>query len=138
MPHRSFGTVRVGVEREPISFDFGLFGEERFNVVPEPSLGDVFDLYDAPEVDPGNPLEAARTLARFIRRLLPLEDRPRFDEALKRIPSSQAMVIVETATWIVEQMTGFPTMPPASSSGGRPTTGTNSRKRPAGTSRSKR
>lgn len=138
MPHQSFGAVRVGVEREPITFDFGLYGEETFTVVPEPTLGDTFDLYDAPEPDPTNPLEAARAIARFIRRLIVAEDRDRFDEALRRIPSSQAMVIVEAGAWVAEQVSGFPTKPPANSSAGRRTGGTTSKKRPAGIGPSKR
>lgn len=136
--HRSFGTVRAGVEREPITFDFGLYGEESFTVIPEPTLGDTFDLADAPEPNPTNMLDASRAMARFIRRLLAPEDRQRFDLALYRIPASQAHVIVEAGTWIAEQVSGFPTMPPASSSGGRRTGGTTSRKRPVGTGRSKR
>lgn len=138
MPHQSFGTVRAGVEREPITFDLGLYGEERFTVVPEPSLGDTFELADAPEPSTSNMVDSARVLARFIRRMIAEEDRARFDAALYRIPASQAHIIVETAAWIAKQVTGFPTTPPASSSGGRRTGGTTSRKRPGGTGRSKR
>jgi hypothetical protein len=136
--HQSFGTVRAGVEREPITFDFGLYGEDTFTVMPEPSLGDTFDLADAPEPSATNMVDSARVLARFIRCMLVEEDRPRFDAALHRIPASQAHVIVEAATWIAQQVSGFPTTPPASSSGGRRTAGTTSRKRPGGTGRSKR
>ena len=50
--HQSFGTVRAGIEREPITFDFGIWGNEQFTVVPEPSLGDTIELYDAPEPTP--------------------------------------------------------------------------------------
>lgn len=138
MAHRTFGAVRAGVEREPITFDFGLYGEDTFTVVPEPSLGDTLDLYDAPEPTPENMVESARILANFIRRMLVPDDRDRFNAALKAIPASQAHVVVEAATWIAEQVSGFPTVPPASSSGGRPTAGTNSRKRPGGTGPSKR
>lgn len=136
--HQSFGTVRAGIEREPITFDFGIWGNEQFTVVPEPSLGDTIELYDAPEPTPENMIESARLLARFIRRLLAPEDRDRFDAALYRIPASQSHVIVEAAMWIAERVSGFPTVPPASSPGGRRTAGTTSRKRPAGTARSKR
>jgi hypothetical protein len=138
MAHRSFGTVRAGVEREPITFDFGMWSEHRFTCLPEPSLGDTIDLYDAPEPTPENMVESARLLARFIRRMIVPEDRGRFDDALRAVPASQAHVIVEAATFIVEQVSGFPTVPPASSSGGRPTAGTNSKRRPAGTGPSKR
>jgi hypothetical protein len=138
MPHQSFGTVRAGVEREPITFSLGLYDEHTFTIVPEPTLGDTFELADAPEPNPTNMVDAARSLARFIRRMLTEEDRPRFDEALYRIPASQAHIIVEAGTWIAAQVSGFPTTPPASSSGGRRVAGTSSRKRPGGTGRSKR
>jgi hypothetical protein len=138
MAHRSFGAVRAGVEREPITFDFGIWGEDRFTIVPEPMLGDTFELADAPEPTPTNTLEAARALARFLRRLIEPADRERFDQALYRIPASQAHVIVEAGTWVAEQVAGFPTVPPASSSGGRRTGGTSSKKRPGGTGPSKR
>lgn len=132
MPHRSFGAVRAGVEREPITFDFGLYGEETFTVVPDPSLGDTFDLADAPEPTPENVLDSARILARFIRRMLAPADRPRFDQALYRIPATQMHIVVEAAQWIAENVTTFPTVPPASSSRGRRTAGTNSKMRRGG------
>lgn len=136
--HRSFGSVRAAVTREPITFDFGLYGEETFTVVPDPTLGDTFDLYDAPEPVSKNDLEAARTLARFVRRMLTLEDRARFDLALHRIPSSECHIIIDCATWIAEQVTGFPTEPPANSSRGRQPNGSASKARRAGGARSKR
>lgn len=135
MAHRSFGTVRAAVEREPVTFD--LAGES-FTVTPDPSLGDTFDLYDAPEPTPENELESVRVLARFVRRMLDPEDRSRFDAALYRIPSSHSYVIIEVAEWITEQVAGFPTVPPTTSSGGRRPAGTSSKKRPGGTGRSKR
>lgn len=138
MAHQSFGTVRAGIEREPITFDFGMWGEHRFTCLPEPSLGDTFDLYDAPEPAPENMIESARILVRFIRRMIVPEDRDRFDETLRQIPASQSHVIVEAATFIAGEVAGFPTTPPASSSGGRRTGGTTSRKRPGGTGPSKR
>jgi hypothetical protein len=136
--HQSFGTVRAGVEREPITFDFGIYGEDTFTIVPEPTLGDTFDLADAPEPTTSNMLDASRAMARFIRRLLAPEDKQRFDLALYRIPASQAHVIVEAGAWIAEQVSGFPTVPPASSSGGRRTAGMTSKKRPGGNGPSKR
>lgn len=131
MPHRSFGTVRIGAEREPITFDFGLYGEETFTVVPEPSLGDTFDLADAPEPTPTNVVEVARICARFISRMLEPTDRPRFSDALKRIPATQCHVVIETAEWITSQLTPFLDAPSPSSSGGRRVGGTSSKKRPA-------
>jgi len=130
--HRTFGAVRTAATREPITFDFGLYGEETFTVVPDPSLGDTFDLYDAPEPTPSNELEVVRVLARFIRRMLAPEDRPRFDAALYRIPSTEAHIIIDAATFITEQVIGFPTKPPTTSSRGRHPAGKTSRRPTAG------
>lgn len=132
MAHQSFGTVRVGPERKPITFDFGIYGEETFTVVPEPSLGDTFDVQDAPEPNPTNILEVSRVLARFIRRMLEPEDRPRFDDALKRIPASQAHIVYECAIWITRQITPFHQPPADTSSVGRSRTGRTSRTGAAG------
>lgn len=135
MAHRTFGAVRTAATKEPITFDFGLYSEETFTVVPEPSLGDTFDLYDAPEPLPENEAVAIRVLARFIRRMLPPEDRVRFDQALYRIPITEAHIIMDVATYITEQATGFPTMPPTTSSRGRQPTGKTSKPRTAGNKR---
>lgn len=131
MTHRDFDASRRArhVDRDPVTFTLG---GETFTVLPDPTLGDVFDLADAPDIgskefDPnGEPdMVLVRTLKQFIRRMVPDADRPRFDTALYRIPSTDAYVIIECAEWIVEQVVTFPTEPPASSSSGRPTTGTN-------------
>jgi hypothetical protein len=135
--HRSFGAVRLSPAREPITFDFGLYGEESFTVVPEPTLGDCFDLQDAPEPTPENALQAARACARFIERMLDPDDRARFRAALHRIPSPEAHVIVECASFIAEQVTSFPTVPPGPSSSGRRRTGASSRRKPGTPPRSK-
>lgn len=134
--HRTFGAVRAATQRESITFDFGLYGEETFTVVPTPTLGDTFDLYDAPEATPDNLLATARILARFVRRMLAPEDRARFDAALYRIPADQVHLIVECAEWIAEQVTGFPPVPPTTSSGGRRTSGRTSKRQPGGGARS--
>jgi len=136
--HRSFGAVRAAVDKEPVTFDFGLYGEESFTVVVDPTLGDTFDLYDVPEPLIANDLDAARACARFIQRMLPPQDRARFDLALHRIPTSECHIIVDLATWIAEQVTGFPTGPPSSSSSGRRRSGSTSRPKRAGGARSKR
>lgn len=134
--HRTFGAVRAATQRDPITFDFGLYGEETFTVIPTPTLGDTFDLYDAPERTPENLLDSARILARFIRRMLAPEDRTRFDAALYRIPSDEMHLIVECAEWIAEQVTGFPQVPSTSSSGGRRPNGRSSKRQPGGGARS--
>lgn len=137
MPHQSFGAVRAAAEREPTTFDFGLYGEETFTVVPEPSLGDTFDLHDAPEPTPTTIVAAARAVARFIRRMLVESDRARFDQALYRIPSSEAHVIIEAGEYITRAVLGFPSEPAATSSDGRQATGRTSSAKRAGNSRSR-
>lgn len=133
MPHQSFGTVRnAEVEREPISFDFGMFSEESFTVIPDPSLGDTLDLYDAPEPSPDSDLASVAVLVRFIRRMIAPADKARFDQALYRIPSSHGFLIVDAAAWIVEQITPFDLPPAGNSSGGRQHTGTTSKTQPGG------
>lgn len=138
MPHQTFGAVRLAAEREPVTFDFGLYGEETFTVMPTPSLGDTFDLADAPEPTPQNELESARVIARFIRRMLQPEDRPRFDAALYRIPSTHVGIIIDCGVWIAGQVTGRPTRPAPTSSSGRQATGSRSKTRSAGAARSRR
>jgi hypothetical protein len=147
MAHRDFDASRRAyhVERDPVTFTLG---GETFEVLLDPSLGDTFDLYDAPEVrynddgtvayDAGrqDDLQLVRVLTRFLERALPLEQRPTFQRALYRIPAAQAGVIIEAAMWIVEQVTAFPTGPPASSSRGRAKRGAGSRTNSAGSSRS--
>jgi len=135
--HRTFGAVRLSAQREPVTFDFGIYGEERFTVLPEPTLGDCFDLADAPDPTPTNEMEVARACARFIRRMIDPADHARFDTALHRIPASEAHIIYEAAAWIAEQVTAFPTSPPGSSSAGREHTGKPSKPRSAGRPRSR-
>lgn len=142
MAHRDFDASRRAhhLERDPVTF---VLGGESFTVLPDPSLGDTFDLADAPDIsakdfDPdGAPdLALVRVLKNFIRRMLPDDERARYDLALYRIPSTEAYAIVECAEWIVGQVTAFPTEPPASSSSGRPTTrsgGASSKGRSGGT-----
>lgn len=147
MPSRDFDASRRAyhIERDPVSFSLG---GEQFEVLLDPSLGDTFDLYDAPEVrfnedgtvafDNSNAsdLQLVRVLSRFIERSLPLEQRPTFQRALYRVPATDGYVIIEAALWIVEQVTTFPTEPPASSSPGRPRNGRRSKTNSAGSSRS--
>lgn len=132
MPHRSFDAARRAYQRDvdPITFDYG---GDTFTVIPDPTLGDTFDLMDTPEPTPENEAQAVRTLVRFVRRLLPAEDRSRFDQAHYRIPSSEGAVIIDLASWITEQVTTRPPVPPTISSRGRRTTGRSSKKRAAST-----
>lgn len=137
MPHQSFGTVRAAVEREPVTFDFGLFSEETFTIIPVPSLGDTLDLLDAPEPTPKNEVQTLAVLSRFIRRLLDPADVQRFNQALYRIPIDEApAIIISCAAWIATQVSGFPTRPPTTSSRGRSTRGAHSKPKRAGATRS--
>ena len=135
MAHRDFDAARRAYQqdRERITFDYG---GETFTVTPDPTLGDTFDLLDAPEVTPETEQQAVRVLAKFIRRMIEPGDRARFDQAHYRIPSTEAPVIVELAAWIAEQVTTRPTMPPAPSSRGRRPTGRTSTKLADGKGRS--
>jgi len=119
-------------EREPLGFRFMAHD---YIVMREPSLGDTFDVLDTPEHTVGeNDAEVARVLARFIRYMIPVEQRSMWDDDLRMMPVGQAAALVELAAWITEQVTaGFPTSPPANSSAGRAPTGRTSRRRTAGT-----
>lgn len=134
MAHRDFDAARRAhqVDRDPVTFTLG---GETFEVVLTPSLGDTFDLADAPPVrigadgrpqfdaDSPDDLTLVRVLTRFLQRSLPLDERAKFDRALYRIPSHDAGVIIEAAVYVTEQMTAHPSGPPGSSSSGRHTTG---------------
>jgi hypothetical protein len=120
MAHRSFEAARLSEAREPITFDFGLYGQEQFTVTPDPSLGDTLELYGLPDdimtLDRESPTytKSIQLLTRFIRRMLRAEDRERFDKALYAIPSTQSYIIVEVAEWICEQVVPVPSKPPTS------------------------
>jgi hypothetical protein len=117
--HRDFDAVRskYTVERDPITFQLA---GEAFTCLPEPSLGDVFAVYDAPDVDPdefsaerADHVRLVRILVRFIRKMVVPEDRDRFEGALLRVPASHGFVIIELGQWIVTQVTNRPTVPSA-------------------------
>lgn len=122
MPHRSFEAARITEQREPITFNFGVYGTSTFTINPDPSLGDVLELDKLPELTDFNKTlpEVIRTLVTFIRRMLKAEDKAKFDEELFRIPSTQMFLIVECAEYIAEQVMPVPSQPPSSSSTGRP------------------
>lgn len=140
--HRDFDAVRRAweVERDPVTFRLA---DETFTVLPDPTLGDTFELADAPDIDPdtfdgGADLRAIRVLSNFIRRMLPVEDRQRWDNTvLLKIPASQAIVIYHVAVYVTEQVTGHPFEPSRASSKRRATSGRTSKPASAGTSRSK-
>ncbi len=129
-------------EADPV--EFTLAGE-RFRTLLEPTLGDLLDLHRCPEPpdvwDLDNPAHMAifDILDRFVRRGLPDDGtRERWEAALYRIPRSGWPVIYDVAQLITEQLTGFPSEPPASSSAGRRPNGRHSSKRTGGKPRSRR
>lgn len=150
MPYRDFDAARRAYHaddetpRDPI--EFTLAGE-RFRCLFEPSLGDTLDLWEAPEApesraeyepDDEMMIELIAVLDRFIRRSLPDDgSRERYDAARYRIPRSESFVIIELAQYITEQVTGFPTTPPASSRGGRQPSGRTSKRSTGGKRRSR-
>lgn len=138
MAHRTFGAVRRAAVREPLTFDFGVYGEETFTIIPEPSLGDCIALYDTPDPTPENELEAVRACAKFIERMLDPNDRQRFKAALMRIPASESHIVVDCAAWITEHVSTFPIVPPEDSSSGRLNTGKTSSQKQDGRHRSKK
>jgi hypothetical protein len=137
MRRPAFGAAIREADDTPLEFEFGPWGEV-FACMPAPSFGDVRDLHDAPEPAPANMLESAEICARFIRRMLVEDDKPRWDRTLYKIEARQcAAAIVDAAAWIAQQVSGFPTVPPASSTGGRQPTGTSSKTGSARSPRSK-
>lgn len=107
--------------------------DEVFTVATEPSLGDTFDLMDAPEPTPENEAQAVRALSRFLERVIVPEDRARYQALLYRLPRGQgSLVLMKTATELVERLTGFPSAPPVSFSDTRRGTGTKSKRATAG------
>jgi hypothetical protein len=64
--------------------------------------------------------------------MLVLEDRPRFDEALYRIPTSHIGLIIDATRWITQEVINRPFGRAVSSSDGLSTTETNSNTSSAG------
>lgn len=112
--------------RTPTQFDFG---GERFTLLPVVPIGLGFDLEDAPEPEVDKQ-GAARALAHMIREALIDEDQPRFDAVLRnRADPIDPEAIIDLGIRVAEVYAGFPTGPPAGSSGGRGRTGASSKKR---------
>jgi hypothetical protein len=146
--HRDFDAVRRaygGEERELVTFTLA---GETFMVLPDPTLGDTFDLADAPEIpenfDPtrSQDMQLVRLLSKFIRKMLPVEERPRYDQALYKVPTSHTVVIIEIASYIAEHVIvpgveiANPVLPPTTFSRGRRTTGHSSKSKSGGRNRS--
>jgi hypothetical protein len=145
VPHRDFDAVRRSYTKGAIApVEFTLAGE-RFTCLCDPTLGDTFELADAPDIDAddfdsANKLHVAliRKLADYIRRMLPDDgSRERWDKILYSIPVSHMPVVIEAADFITRQVIDRPTVPPSTSSNGRRGNGSTSRRKPAGQSRSR-
>lgn len=142
--HRSFDAVRRSYTKGAIApVEFTLAGE-RFTCLCDPTLGDTFELADAPDIkaddfDPQNRLHLTliRQLCDYIRRMLPLEERDRWDKVLYSIPVSHMVVMIEIADYITRAVIDRPTGPSSTSSDGRRVNGSGSKRRPAGRSRSR-
>lgn len=141
MPRRDFDAARRAYDTQaPAPVEFVLAGEV-FTCLNDPSLGDTFEMIDAPDItvedfDPNRNAHVTlvRKIARYIQRMLVLEDRPRFDQALYRVPVTHMAVIIEIADYITTEVVNRPTVPPGPSSSGRPESGVGSKNAPAGAS----
>jgi hypothetical protein len=131
VPHFDFEPARRSYQsdREPVTF--ALCGET-FTVLPEPSLGDLFDLRKGPDVDlelkaydEANPQHLALTelLKNYIGRCIPLEDRPRWEALQYRLRLSEGGLIWSIAQTLLTVGIGFPTALRGSYSSSPPTLG---------------
>lgn len=130
MPYRAFVVARANALGEELGFEFA---GESFRCRPSPTLGDTFDLMDAPEPAPETLAQAARAIARFVRRLLADDtERARWDDLLRRTGNEGLPALIDLGTWLAEQVAAIPPKPPASSRGGRRPTGKSSKRATAG------
>lgn len=142
--HRDFDAARRAYSKgeiDPVTF---ILAGETFTCLCDPTLGDTFELADVPDLEPEDfdsssrfHMATIRRLSKYIRHMLPLEERPRWDGALYRVPVSEMAVILEIANYITEAVAGRPTVPLTTSSRGRAANGQGSRKRSAGARASK-
>lgn len=133
MPHQDYDALRAELRRDvnddPLTFT--LFGH-LYTCAPAPSLGDSFDLMDAPEPMNDEP-EAVRALCRFIRRMLIEPDKIHWDQATYKLDGRDGPLIIAIGVDLTEQYANRPTEPPSGSSDGRPGTGAKSNAPPAST-----
>jgi hypothetical protein len=128
VPHRDFDAARAERERtvDPVTFTLG--GED-FSCVLAPSVGDAFDLADAPEPETSL-IGSCRAITAFVDKILVPKDRPRFKNLIRKMDTPHgpinALDLVELGSWLGEEFSGRPTGPSTESSGGRETTGESS------------
>lgn len=141
MAYKDFDAARRAYGDDNIPpVTFALAGEV-FELLPDPTLGDTFDIADTPDLRPEHfdsansaHIEIIRSLCQFVKRMLPVQDRPRWDAALYRVPVSHMPVIIEITDYIAQEVIDRPTVPPSSSSTGRLITGPTSNSGPVGVS----
>jgi hypothetical protein len=133
MPSVDFDAMRANIKRREDPYTFKLCGRV-FITVPSPTVKAVFDLMDAPEVEPAstNP-EAVRACSNFIRRMLATEaDRLNWDAVLDELHTDETAIVIRIAVDLAQQYAFRPTVPSDSSSNGHLGTGSMSNQRPGG------
>lgn len=143
MPHRDFDAMRreFDVARDPITFTF--MGRE-WEISPNPTLGDTFELGDAPQVvlekiEEENLLQVTRVLVDFIGRMLSTpEQKIAWKAVTYEVPATYGQLIIAIATYITEEVTGVPFELREDSSSGQGNTGPTSNTRTTGGNRSQR
>lgn len=118
MPHKDYDAVAASIQRrqEPLTFTFcGTL----FTTAPTPTLGDTFDLLDAPEIEIGdlsNESRNCRVLASFIRSMLVDEaEKEKWDKVLYTARLELLPVLMLITNDLVEQYSARPTSPPVES-----------------------
>jgi hypothetical protein len=125
VPHRDFDAARAERERkiDPVTFTLG--GED-FTCVLAPSVGDAFDLADAPEPETSL-IGSVRAIVAFVDKILVPDDRERFTTLIRKVDTPHGPInsydLVELGTWLGEEYAGRPTEPSTEPSGGRERTG---------------
>lgn len=131
MPHQDYDALRAEQRREHDPLTFTLFGH-LYTCAPAPSLGDTFELMDAPE-PMDNEAEALRALCRYIRRMVVPTDQAHWDQATYKLDIDDLPLLMAISVDLLEQYANRPTVPPSESSDGRPGTGPSANEQPAET-----
>lgn len=143
MPHRDFDAMRreFDVERDPITFTFM---ERQWTISPNPTLGDTFELGDAPQVvlekiKDEELLAVVQVLVDFIGRMMSTAEQKQAWTALTyEIPATYGQIIIDIAGYITAEVTGVPFELREDSSSGQESTGQSSNTRMTSGNRSQR
>jgi hypothetical protein len=106
VPHRDFDAARAERERkvDPVTFTLG--GED-FSCVLAPSVGDAFDLADAPEPE-SSLIGSVRAITAFVDKILVVDDRQRFRELIRRVDTPHGPInsydLIEQGSWVGEEL----------------------------------